>query len=250
MARRYETYTSQCGWAMEPCEERLFIAFYEDVRGNIDPSIKWPDKFEIGFYQEGFGVLDMYRNSINKVRLRLDLPIFTIRETDVGEYARRDERAMKSARRHEWRNEYLSLNNDGKVNWRTESQQEVDSLPPPHASREEYVATFGPKNSEPVGLGPAERARRERALLAASQSDQPEPPPTRSAPTPLITPVSLPGLTMRLLRLAARSPDALARLAGKISLEQAIEAAEKVEDEVARNALVMHAIDSMNSANL
>ena len=57
MARRYETYTSQCGWAMEPCEERLFIAFYEDVRGNIDPSIKWPDKFEIGFYQEGFGVL-------------------------------------------------------------------------------------------------------------------------------------------------------------------------------------------------
>ena len=59
MARRYETYTSQCGWAMEPCEERLFIAFYEDVRGNIDPSIKWPDKFEIGFYQEGFGVLDI-----------------------------------------------------------------------------------------------------------------------------------------------------------------------------------------------
>lgn len=54
-------------------------------------------------------------------------------------------------------------------------------------------------------------------------------------------------LTLRLLKLSAGSPEVLAQVIAAMTADQAVSIAEKVEDDVTRNALVLHAVEAMRS---
>ena len=193
------------------------------------------------FARMGLEVLDRHITLVNKVRVRLCLPRFEVRETDVGEYARRNDRPAKSAARRQWRDEYLRLGVIGRNEWHEAVQREIDVLPPPHATHQEHVAKFG-KGGRPIavrGLGPSERDRREMALLKAS-----------AVTSPMATgqqPNQQNDLTLRLLKVELGSPDVLAKVIAHMTADEAVSAAEKTNDVVVRDALVLHAVTAMRS---
>jgi hypothetical protein len=241
MARRYATFSLTRGWAMERCEEKGLIGQYEDIRGNVDPILTWPAEFEQGFYTDGRGVLDRHIALINKVRTRLGLVISEVRETDVGSYARRDDRPGKSAVRRQWREEYRRLDVTGRKAWQETTQREIDVLPPPHATHDQHVTKFGEKG-HPIavrGLGPSERDRREMALLTASAVNLPM--ATERQPN------QQNDLTLRLLKVAVYSPDVLAKVITRMTADEAVSAAEQTDDVAVRDALVLHAVATMRS---
>jgi hypothetical protein len=85
-------------------------------------------------------------------------------------------------------------------------QQEIDQLPPRHAPFDQHLRKFGQQGRQSllVGLGPAERDRREMAVLNASSAK------------PLVAAGQQPDgkddLTLRLLKLSTHSREVMAKM--------------------------------------
>lgn len=130
MARKY-TYMDgrYVGWGMEECEERLLIAYFNQIEGRIRPGSRWPDDFRSRFYQGGEGVSDRNLGFINAERRRCYWEPFAVKETAVYDYAKSADRSGKAKVRQQILDEYLSLDTAGQCQWITDASEEITRLP-------------------------------------------------------------------------------------------------------------------------
>lgn len=215
MARKWEITPSQYAWNFEECEELVLVAGYEEIKSYIPPGQTWAIEFENHFYQHGNGVAFRYVDEINAVRRRQILPKLEFQETDVYDYGRSANKLMKSERRQRLREEVTVASIDVKQRMVAHGLAEMARLPPPHIPYEQYKANKRRLTDE-FELSREEVGRRVRAHH--QQSD---------APVPKLH-LSL-DIALKMLTLA-RDPSLRSEIIDKLSGDDALMAAERIED--------------------
>jgi len=226
MARKWEITPSQYAWNFEECEELVLIAGYEEIKSHIPPGQTWAIEFENHFYQHGNGVAFRYVDEINAVRRRQILPKLEFQETDVYDYGRSANKLMKSERRRRVKEEITTASVDVRQRMIAHGLAEMSRLPPPHIPYEQYKANKRRLNDE-SDLSREEVSRRVRAQ---QRSDAP----------PAKLGLSL-DIAMKMLTLA-RDPGLRSEIIDKMSGDDALAAAEQVDDAEMRDALIRRSL--------
>jgi hypothetical protein len=226
VARKWEISAGQYAWNFEECEELVLIAGYEEIRLCIAPDQTWVAEFENHFYQHGNGVAFRFVDEINAVRRRQILPKLEFRETDVYDYGRSTNKLMKSERRQHVREEISTASVDVKQRMVAHAAAEVARLPPPHIPYEQYKANRR-RYLEESDLSREEVGRRVRAH---QQSTAP------------VTRLQLTLDKAIKMLMFARDPGLRSEIIDKLSGDDALAAAEQIEDADLRDALVRRSL--------
>ncbi len=229
MGRKYTFGPKEAiGWGLEECEERLLIAFYEEIVSKIRPGAIWKNDFEGRFFTNGEGVSETNLNFINAERRRLELPEFVVAETAVGEYVRNSDRHWKATARSGLRDAYRTSTDSVKKQWITNATLEIDGLLAPHYTLEELKIRRGERAP---GLTEREQLVRQSALERAA--------------TPQVKPT--PSETERFARMLALAtkPGTINLIIQKLTPHQAMAVAESgcVTNEDVVDSLVVRALD-------
>lgn len=232
MARKWEITTNQFAWNFEECEETVLIAAYEEVKGLIPPGQIWQIEFENHFYQHGNGVAFRYVDEINAVRRRAVLPKIEFQETDVYEYGRSTNKLMKSERRQRVRDDLAAQPTDQRLRTIEHARAEVSRLPPPHIPYEQYKANKRRLQEE----GDSSREEVGRRVRAFQQSEVVRPKPSLDVER-----------AVKMLGLVS-DPALRLEIIDKLSSDDALEVAERVDDTEMRDALVRHSLTAMSRA--
>ena len=229
MARKWEISPGQYAWNFEECEELILIAGYEEIKPYIPPDQTWTAEFENHFYQHGNGVAFRFVDEINAVRRRQVLPKLEFRETDVYDYGRSANKLMKSERRQRVREEVGSAGTDVRLRVVAHAEAEVARLPPPHIPYEQYKATRR-RHLEESDLSREEVGRRIRAQQQSA------------------APVTRWQLTLdkavKMLTFA-RDPGLRSEIIDRLSGDDALAAAEQIEDADLRDALIRRSLTAL-----
>jgi hypothetical protein len=229
MARKWEIAPGQYAWNFEECEEFVLIAGYEDIKPYIPPDQTWVAEFENHFYQHGNGVAFRFVDEINAVRRRQVLPKLEFRETDVYDYGRSTNKLMKSEHRQRAREEVTTAGIDIRLRLVDQAAAEVTRLPPPHIPYEQYKANKR-RFAEESDLSREEVGRRVRAHQQSA------------------APVARLQLTLdkavKMLTFA-RDPGLRSDIIDRLSGDDALAAAEQIEDADLRDALVRRSLTAL-----
>ena len=231
MARKWEITTNQFAWNFEECEETVLIAAYEEIKGQIPSGQAWAVEFENHFYQHGNGVAYRYIDEINAVRRRAVLSKIEFQETDVYEYGRSSNKLMKSERRQRVRDELAAMPTDQRARLLEHARAEVARLPPPHIPYEVYKANKK-RLAEEADASREEVGRRMRAF----QTDAGRPKVNLDVEKAL-----------KMLSLVS-DPNLRLEIIDRLSSDDALEAASRVEDAELRDALVRHSLTALARA--
>jgi hypothetical protein len=231
MARKWEIAPGQYAWNFEECEEVILVAGYEEIKPYIPPDQTWVVEFENHFYQHGNGVAFRFVDEINAVRRRQILPKLEFRETDVYDYGRSTNKLMKSERRQRVREEVTTASVDIRLRMVAHAAADVVRLPAPHMPYEQYKANKR-RLSEESDLSREEVGRRVRAHQQSA------------------TPVARPQLGLDLdkalkMLMFARDPGLRSEIIDKLSGDDALAAAERIEDADLRDALVRRSLAAL-----
>jgi hypothetical protein len=229
MARKWEIAPGQYAWNFEECEEYVLIAGYEEIKPYIPPDQTWVVEFENHFYQHGNGVAFRFIDEINAVRRRQVLPKLEFRETDVYDYGRSTNKLMKSERRQRAREEVTAASVDVRMRMVDQAAAEVTRLPPPHIPYEQYKANKR-RFAEESDLSREEVGRRVRAHQQTVA-------PVARLQLPLDKAVKM--LTF------ARDPGLRSDIIDRLSGDDALAAAEQIEDADLRDALVRRSLSAL-----
>jgi hypothetical protein len=226
MARKWEISPGQYAWNFEECEELVLVGGYEEIKPYIPPDQTWAVEFENHFYQHGNGVAFRFVDEINAVRRRQILPKLEFHETDVYDYGRSSNKLMKSERRQRVREEVTTASVDVRMRTIAHAEAEMARLPPPHIPYEQYKATKR-RHLDESDLSREEVGRRVRAHQQSA------------------TPVGRLQLTLdkavKMLTFA-RDPGLRSEIIDKLSGDDALAAAEQIEDADLRDALVRRSL--------
>jgi hypothetical protein len=231
MARKWEIAPGQYAWNFEECEELILVAGYEEIKPYIPPDQTWAVEFENHFYQHGNGVAFRFVDEINAVRRRQILPKLEFCETDVYDYGRSTNKLMKSERRRRVREEIATVSVDVRLRMVAHAAADVTRLPPPHIPYEQYKANRR-RYSDESDLSRAEVGRRVRAHQQSA------------------TPVAKPQLSLDLdkamkMLTFARDPGLRSEIIDRLSGDDALAAAEQVEDADLRDALIRRSLTAL-----
>jgi hypothetical protein len=222
MARKYECSPGRYAWNLEKCEEEVLIEAYDEIVGFIPPGQTWKANFENHFFETGNGVAADFLDAINAVRRRRGLDVIVIRETDVYEYGRSPDKLLKSNQRRRVRQELSDASADVRQHRIELAKAEEEMLPPPHMTFDEYkVRRQQLKAESSLSLEEVNK----RLLAREAASAKPTLSPERAA---------------RMLTLA--SPNIWGEIIPKLSVEDALEVAERITDVELRDALVKHSL--------
>lgn len=227
MARKYEYMAGRFAWNLEQCEEEVLIAAYDEICRFVPAGQMWKAEFENHFFDHGNGVAFDFLDAINAVRRRRGLNVVMIRETDVFDYARTPDKLLRSNHRRRVREELANASMDVRLRRVERAKAEAERLPAPHLTYEDWKARREASNVESV-LSFEEITKRLLAKQAASAA----------ATTP--KPTLRPDRAARMLTLA--SPVIRSEIITKLSAEDALDVAEKIDDVELRDALVKHSL--------
>jgi hypothetical protein len=138
MARKYEAGPNFYAWNLEKCEEIVLIAGYEEIVTYIPPSATWKVPFENHLFQHGNGISFEYLDKLNSERRRRGLDPINFKETDIYDYGRSTDRLLKSEHRRRVREEIQTASIDLRQKMVEHARAEIERLPPPHQTFEEY----------------------------------------------------------------------------------------------------------------
>ena len=232
MARKWEITPSQYAWNFEECEEVVLIAGYEEIKSLIPPGQTWAVEFENHFYQHGNGVAFRYVDEINSIRRRQILPKLEYHETDVYDYGRSANKLMKSERRQRVRDEINGASVDVRMRMVAHALAEMARLPPPHIPYEQYKMNRR-RLTEEAELSRAEVGRRVRAHQQAGAAVAARPTLSLERALKMLTLVSDPTLRSEII--------------DKLSGDDALAAAERIEDSELRDLLVRHSLEALET---
>ena len=233
MARKFEPRPGDFAWNLERCEEVVMVADYEEIAKFIEPATRWKPLFEMYFYDAGKAVLQKAIDEINGVRRRRGLPCIEFRETDIGDYARTRDDGAKAEQRRRLRDELSSVSSSARSKIVDTARSEIERLPPPHRTYEEYKTDRQYRNFE--NAQSLEEAKRRAAVLNGITPA----PPTKPAPADLD-----PSIAAKMLRLAT-DPALREIILARLAPAAALAAAEGMEDLDLRDVLIRRALDGV-----
>jgi hypothetical protein len=230
MARKYQIKPDLYGWGLEPCEEAVLIAAYEEICSFIPPDQTWRHEFEMHFFEIGDGILFTVLGQINGVRKRRGLDTVEFQETYASDYVRSPEKQQKSKNRNRIRDELTHASMDVLQRRIEHAKAEAERLPPPRTTFEEFKA--GHLQAKPgAELSFTEMNNRARAFKMANVAE----PPAKQTLSP--------DRATRMLKLA--SQNMWREIISKLSAEDALEVAESIaENAELRDALVKHSLEA------
>jgi hypothetical protein len=230
MARKYEAKPDRYGWALEPCEEEILIAAYEEIRRFIPPEQTWRHDFEMHFFEKGDGILFTFIDQINVVRKRRGLHTVEFHEADASDYVRSFDKEQKARNRNRIRDELTNVGVDVLQRRVEHAKAQSERLPPPRMTFNEFKAgQLQPKPGPELSF--KEMSNRARAFKMATLEE----PPAKQTLSP--------DRATRMLKLA--SENMWREIISKLSAEDALEVAEKItEDAELRDALVKHSLEA------
>jgi hypothetical protein len=132
MARKFPVTKGKWAWSPDRCEEVALILGYEEIRPYIAPNENLRAEFEMNFYERGAALGFHHLAMINDARKRKGLRPIVFLETDISEYARGTDRALRGQCRCELRDELLAMSPEERTRALVQAQEEVRELPPPH----------------------------------------------------------------------------------------------------------------------
>jgi hypothetical protein len=230
VARKFEPVLGKFAWKPERSEETIIITSYSEIRKFISPDQRWPDEFELHFYQRGDGVAFTDLKKINDEPLRKKLKLIILRETDVGDHAREFDRSVRAQRRRDLRDELADLNPEALRGAIARAHEEVAALLPPHRTYTEYREERASNDQENrlSRVQVAQRVLAQRQDQKAAQVD---------ARINKIT---------RMLSLAS-DPALHGEIIKVLSADEALTLAGQIDVPDIRNALVRHSLSSMGT---
>jgi hypothetical protein len=231
MARKWEIKPNVFAWNLEICEEIVLIDAYIDASQYIAATETWKHDFENHFFVHGNGIANEYIDHINSVRRRRAQAPIKFIETDLLDYGRSTDKLMKSENRKRAFDELKSASTDERLRRVSRAKAEVELLPPPHQTYEQYKErrnTWVRENSESW-----EQARRRKAVETANA------PPT--APPPLI-PKSLPAQKAIALLKHATSEAVIDRIIEKLSPDDVLSILPEIENKEIADRLILHSL--------
>jgi hypothetical protein len=231
MARKFEIGydPGRYAWALEQCEEELLIVAYDEICRFIPADQTWKHSFENHFFDFGDPVTAVSVDLINVVRKRRGLAPIVLRETNVSDYGRSRDKSSKSNRRHKVREELKDETPSERCHRLERAKAEEQRLAPPHSTYEEYKVSRG-QNETRSKLSAAEIRKRLLAEQAAKAAES-----TMKSTLP-------PGQAAKMLAIA--SQNLRGEIIKKLSRDDALEVAEKIEDAELRDALVKHSLEA------
>lgn len=173
-------------YGMEQCEEKLLIAYQDDIDRFIPPTQHWKPRFIDDFYQAGKGVGEKVIDAINTIRKRFDAKLFDchLTETQMFDYGKMTDKATKARLRCDMLAEYKALDQEGQKLWKIEAREEIATLPPPHFTHREFLnKTLRPVNAvsriepaknflpKPAPLPPLQKTRAIQLLKLTKNPD-------------------------------------------------------------------------------
>jgi hypothetical protein len=156
-----------------------------------------------------------------------------VRETDVYDYGRSQDRRFKADHRRRIREELKDASADERQRRIEGAKAEEQRLPPPRTTFEEYKVRK--QLQARSGLTPKELSKRAIVQQAASTAS---PAPTK--------PKIAPDRAVKLLTLAT-DPSLRGEIIQNLSADDALEVAEKIENTELRDALVRHSLGAILS---
>ena len=232
------------GWAMERCEEKLWIARYNQVQHRVPATELWKREFDINFFDHGFGVTFDTLAHINAARRRVHLTAVEFVETDIGVYGRSggrpEDRMHKSETGRQMQKDYLALDTLGRQRWKAEAESEIEVLPPPHRTFDEWEQEK--RSAQSLKLSLREQAAPARAIATAAAMRVP-------TPTPVAAPASRAAAeitrAIRQLKLVAGRPETTTKVIAQLSPDMALAVAEsgEIEDQELIDALVLRSLE-------
>ncbi|HVC59478.1 MAG TPA: hypothetical protein VND19_03805 [Acetobacteraceae bacterium] len=229
MARKWEITSGQFAWNFEECEELVLIAGYEEIKPYIPPDQAWFVEFENHFYQHGNGVAFRFIDEVNAVRRRQVLEKLEFRETDVYDYGRSTNKLMKSERRQRVREEVATASVDVRLRMVAHAAAEMTRLPQPHIPYEQYKANKR-RYADESDLSREEVGRRVRAHQQSA--------------APVARLQLSPDKAVKML-MFARDPGLRSEIIDRLSGDDALAAAEQIEDADLRDALVRRSLAAL-----
>jgi hypothetical protein len=225
MAQKFEI-PGGYAWGPEQCEELILIAGYEEIYRYISADQTWKYDFETHFFDRGVGVAVKFVDAINAVRKRYGLEVIVVRETDVYDCGRSQDRRFKADHRRRIREELKDASADERRRRIEGAKAEEQRLPPPRTTLEEYKVRK--QQQARSGLTSKELSKRAIAHQAASTA------PTKPK-------LSLVERTAKMLTLTT-SLSIRGEIIQNLSADDALEVAERIEDTELRDALVRHSL--------
>ena len=160
----------------------------------------------------------------------MDLDVIVVRETDVYDYGRSQDRRFKADHRRRIREELKDASTDERQRRIEGAKAEEQRLPPPHRTYEQHKAWKQQQEEARSGLTSKEISKRAIVQQAASTAS---PAPTK--------PKIAPDRAVKLLTLAT-DPSLRGDIIQNLSADDALEVAEKIENTELRDALVRHSL--------
>jgi hypothetical protein len=223
MARKYDYQygagKTAYGWGMEQCEERLLWAAYCEIESKLGAEQQAQKaEFLDAFLHAGMGVKFDTVAWINSRRKRQNLEPIEFTETNIYEYGRMTDRALKAELRNQMKKEYFLLDAVGRVHWKHQAEDEMRRLPPPHNTWEE-IRVARTRSAAP-SLTNRERQVRLHVVDQAKSEPESEPEEITMTASPAVT------KALRQLKLA-KKPDTIARIISSLAPDDALTLAEE-----------------------
>jgi hypothetical protein len=129
---------SRIAYNLERCEEVVLIDAYLKVRDRLQPTEPLRNEFEYYFFQKGQGIAADTIDGLNAYLRRAGQPILEFRETTVFDYGRNADRVWKAQERAKIKDELESTTVEARERVVAFAQIEMQGLPLPHRTWEEY----------------------------------------------------------------------------------------------------------------
>jgi hypothetical protein len=188
----------------------------------------WQAGFETAFYERGLGVFHFSIKDINEVRKRKGLPLVVIEETGTTEYARETSRQVVAERRRALRDQIWSMTDDERRQTMFKAQAECRALPPPRM----YYANYQEREDNEMQERQRSRQETARRLAALQQSEQ-----SAKAADKLDRVIKMLSLT--------QDQELIGKIIDKLNPDEALQAAEKVENGTLRDILIEHSLAAL-----
>jgi len=228
MARKFEIGPNYYAWHLEQCEEVAFTDFYLKVAPFIPPTETWKVELENHFYYHGNGLAQVYIDRLNAIARKHSIERFDLQETDISDYGRTNNKLYRAETRSRIRTEIQEATTDERTTRVTRAKAEMQALPPPHFTFEQFKARRD-QYSSASKLSREEVSKRLVASQVAMVPPKPKTLPQSSA--------------IKMLKHA--SPAMWPVVIGKLSPDDALDILDEIQDQEVRDKLIEHSLSAM-----
>lgn len=212
MARKLELIPGKFQWGTEKCEDVVLIDGYLRAKPYFVPELThFSVDFETNYFANGWPVGWHHMDQVNAVLRRKNLETVEFRETQIWDYGK-TRGPDRAAARRALLAQIEQMGNKERAEFVTKAREQMDCLPEPSVSHEEYKAQ------------------------KAAEAQRPVPPLRR-----LVAPAAKSALSVneaaKLLN-ATQNPDLLNRVVAKVDDSELLKLIEMIESPVVRDLLI------------